>query len=827
MLMKQDNHKKLNPEQFREIFSRALEKQSPPERERYLDEACQGEPELRQQVESLLRAHEQAGEFLGQSVKLPLTTLVTERAGSIIGRYKLLALIGEGAFGAVWMAEQEEPVRRRVALKVIKPGMDTKQVLARFEAERQALAMMDHPSIARVLDGGATDSGRPYFVMELVRGTRITEYCDANKLPTRERLLLFIQVCQAVQHAHQKGIIHRDLKPSNILVTEVDGAPVPKVIDFGVAKATQARLTERTLFTGLHQMIGTPAYMSPEQAGLGALDMDTRSDIYALGVLLYELLTGQTPLATEKFEKAGLDEIFRLIREQEAPKPSTRLTELTGEQLTAVAERHQAEPLKLNRLLAGDLDWIVMKALEKDRRRRYETANGLASDLLRHLHNEPVTARPPSNLYRLQRAWRRNKAAFAASAAVVAALLAGFVVSTLLFLKEKEARQRASAAEATQRQFARQALVEAEKNRLSSEVMGKTFLELARAIYYSGTGKPLKSMFDQATARLENGSLADKPEAQAFVLSSMGTAYLQLDEFDKAEGMQRQSLALRRKALGDSSPEVADSLILLAEVLLRRGDAAGAESNYQAAARIDSRVWERNAEHLSLRGGFLAQHARWNEAADDFARAVAADASDYWNSYVLTPLLIQAGKIGHYQAHCKEMLAQFGNTTNPRIAEGTAKSCLLLPSAVGPDDLLLAARVAGNAVTLSKEGDWTHWRLMTKGLADYRQGRFTNALAMMGRSQKALTQESDGAADACEADTWFISAMARRQLKQPAEARADLNRGLELVQTKLPKLDGGDLGDQWFDFLTTCILMREAKATVEGSPAAEQSPAGK
>ena len=308
-----------NPELIKEIFSVALGTKSPAERETYLAHACHGNPELRAQVESLLGAHEQAGEFLAKSVPPVASSFVAERAGTMIGRYKLLELIGEGGFGTVWMAEQEEPVRRRVALKVIKAGMDTKQVLARFEAERQALAMMDHSSIARVFDGGATDTGRPYFVMELVRGTPITDYCDANSLSTPERLVLFIHVCRAVQHAHQKGIIHRDLKPSNILVTEVDGAPVPKVIDFGVAKATQGRLTEHTLFTGLNQMLGTPAYMSPEQAGLGALDMDTRSDIYALGVLLYELLTGQTPLAAEKSAKAGLDEIFRLIREQESP----------------------------------------------------------------------------------------------------------------------------------------------------------------------------------------------------------------------------------------------------------------------------------------------------------------------------------------------------------------------------------------------------------------------------------------------------------------------------------------------------------------------------
>ena len=450
-----------NFERIKEIFALALEKKSPAERESYLAAACQGRPELRQQVESLLQAHEHAGEFLRQTVTLPPSSFMAECAGTMIGRYKLLELIGEGGFGTVWMAEQEEPVRRRVALKVIKPGMDTKQVLARFEAERQALAMMDHPSIARVFDGGATDTGRPYFVMELVRGARITDYCDTNKLSTRERLALFIQVCQAVQHAHQKGIIHRDLKPSNILVTEVDGAPVPKVIDFGVAKAMQAPLTERTLFTGLHQMIGTPAYMSPEQAGLGALDTDTRSDIYALGVLLYELLTGQTPLTKEEFEKAGMDEIFRLIREQDPPKPSTRLSALTREELSTIAARRQAEPVKLNRLLSGELDWIVMKALEKDRRRRYETAGTLAQDVRHHLNNEPVVAAPPSWSYLLSKTLRKHRRTVAVASALAFLLVAG---ATISLWEAARASRQARLAEVRRREadLSRQAATEAQ-----------------------------------------------------------------------------------------------------------------------------------------------------------------------------------------------------------------------------------------------------------------------------------------------------------------------------------------------------------------------------
>jgi serine/threonine protein kinase/WD40 repeat protein len=435
---------------LREIFLKAAEMDACEARAAYLEQTCAGDTRLRRQIQALLDAEAEVGEAheTVESREPWLDPLL----GSRIGPYKLLQQIGEGGCGVVYMAEQEKPVRRRVALKVIKLGMDTKQVVARFEAERQALAVMDHPNVAQVLDGGATDSGRPFFVMELVRGVRITQYCDEHRLSTHQRLDLFIDVCRAVQHAHQKGIIHRDIKPSNILVTELDGKPLPKIIDFGIAKAIEGRLTDQTLFTAFEQFLGTPAYMSPEQATLTAADVDTRGDIYSLGVLLYELLTGETPFDTRSLIESGLDEIRRTIRETEPLRPSTRLNSLEPRKLTSIAKSRESEPPKLIHLVRGDLDWIVMKCLEKDRNRRYETANGLAMDIRRHLSNEPIVARPPSFLYALHRSFRRNRLAISAAAAVALALLAGMGATLWQYWAKDQALERAVEAEQVARE---------------------------------------------------------------------------------------------------------------------------------------------------------------------------------------------------------------------------------------------------------------------------------------------------------------------------------------------------------------------------------------
>jgi eukaryotic-like serine/threonine-protein kinase len=503
-----------NSDRIVDIFNQARAKAPGEDRQRFLDEACRNYPDWRPEIDSMLRAYDAEGEGQGQPLETTrvVPELITEKPGDRIDRYKLLEKIGEGGMGAVWMAEQTEPVRRRVALKLIKQGMDSGQVLARFEAERQALALMDHPHIAKVLDAGATAAGRPYFVMELVKGIPLTKFCDDQRLSIRERLELFVPICQAIQHAHQKGIIHRDIKPSNVLVAMYDGAPVPKVIDFGVAKAIGQQLTERTLFTGFGAVIGTLEYMSPEQAEFNQLDIDTRSDIYSLGVLLYELLTGTTPITHDTIHKAAFDEVIRRIREEEPPRPSTRLSE-SKDLLPAISAQRKLDPAQLPKLIRGDLDWIVMKCLEKDRRRRYETANGLASDLQRHLTNEPVLARPPSNLYRFQKMARRNKIAFAAAAAVAIAIVLGFGLSTWSFVKERQALRRAIAAEeeqVTQRQRAESnALAESRQRLRADQLAAEELKQRQRA--------------EDAAVRLQ---LARAEDFFAHGDSQMGLAYL-------------------------------------------------------------------------------------------------------------------------------------------------------------------------------------------------------------------------------------------------------------------------------------------------------------
>ncbi|MCH8825268.1 MAG: serine/threonine protein kinase [Planctomycetes bacterium] len=517
----------------------------PQERSAFLDLHCSDDEVLRADLESLLITHAKAGDFLKQAafqappdVDATLLTSPQEKSGTIIDKYKLLESIGEGGFGTVWMAEQKEPVKRRVALKIIKLGMDTKQVIARFEAERQALALMDHPNIAKVFDAGATETGRPFFVMELIKGVPILEYCDTQKLDTKARLDLFIRVCNAIQHAHQKGIIHRDIKPSNVMITMHDGVPVPKVIDFGIAKATNQELTDKTLFTQHRQMIGTPAYMSPEQAEMSGLDIDTRSDIYSLGVLLYEMLTGTTPFSNDELMSKGYAEMMRIIRETEPHKPSTRLSSL-GDSATDTAKQRCVDVRELGSVLRGDLDWIVMKCLEKDRTRRYDSANGLATDIQRHLNDEPVDASPPSQVYRFRKFVKRNRAGVIAATVVALVLVLGIAGTTGGMLWAL------SAEKGMQRELTRTN----EVKQIITEMLGS----INPIVAQGKDNALLKEILDKTAERLANEEIQDELIA-AELHHVIGMAYRDIGLWDEADQHIPVAVEIRKWLLGEEDP---------------------------------------------------------------------------------------------------------------------------------------------------------------------------------------------------------------------------------------------------------------------------------
>ena len=518
-------------------------------REAFLDR--EADPALRPQLEAMLEQMDRDETLEAPPGLIAETPAATEGPGTVIDRYKLLQVIGEGGFGVVYMAEQLEPVVRKVALKVIKLGMDTREVVARFEAERQALALMDHPSIAKVLDGGATEAGRPYFVMELVRGVAITDYCDQNGSSTRERLELFAEVCHAVHHAHQKGVIHRDLKPTNVMVTLHDGRPVPKVIDFGIAKAMHTRLTEKTLFTAYQRFIGTPAYMSPEQAEMSGLDVDTRSDIYSLGVLLYELLTGTTPFDSKSLFEAGLLEIQRVLREELPQRPSLRVS--TSENAAMVASRRRLDADGLARRLRGDLDWIVMKALDKDRTRRYAAASDLAADVQRHLRDEPVLASPPSAAYRLRKALARNRSLVVSAAIVALALVAGIVGTSLGMLEASR-----------QRDAARR---EAERARVSIDFLVDN-LELSDPEVALQPDVTVRGLLERAAGQVAE-RFAAHPRAEARMRATIGRAYESLGEHELGETHLRRAIELVDQLGVEDTGEYYDTLWTLVNVCFR------------------------------------------------------------------------------------------------------------------------------------------------------------------------------------------------------------------------------------------------------------------
>ena len=829
------------------IFTEAMEIADAKAREVFLSKACCADEFLRKEVEELLQAEAQAGRFLpdrpavsvaghpGIEDVAPPSVSYAEQIGEHIGRYKLLQKIGEGGCGVVYMAEQEQPVRRRVAIKVIKLGMDTRSVVARFEAERQALALMDNPSIAKVLDAGATETGRPYFVMELVPGVKITDYCDESHLTPRERIGLFIQVCQAIQHAHQKGIIHRDIKPSNILVTINDGITVPKVIDFGIAKATQGRLTDQTLFTAFEQFIGTPAYMSPEQAVMTSLDVDTRSDIYSLGVLLYELLTGSTPFEQSDLLSSGLDEMRRTIREREPPRPSTRLSAMPQEKLTTVAGRRQLEPLKLIRLLRGDLEWIVMKCLEKDRAHRYATANGLATDLQHYLADEPITARPPGKLYRFQTLVRRNKLLFAASAAVTGALVAGLAVSMWLLFREKAARREAVTAETL-------ALTEMQKSMQSVEFLRELLHRLGPTIATNRDTTQLKEALEGLAWQV-TPDLFNRPELQQNLYSTIALVYLDFGEDQKAEEMARKAVEILKSGASQGRGLSAEPLRVLRDVLMDEHKFAEARELFESSLPRELGLRSESAELLRIRADFWARIGDWHAAVADFSKLVKLEPDNHEGYYSVAPLLVQTGDLPAYGRFRGQILTHFGAITNDSsMAHRMGRVCLLLPAS-GPE-LMAATSLADLSVILGEGHINEPWCLFAKGLADYRRGRYASAVDWMEKVQEQKILPGQGRRRHLSAQSYAVLAMARHQLDQADQARAALDtawaimqeerdlalgtgtgRGetgaaVGLMQKEMPRLEGGEMTGGWREWLIAYSLMKEAEALIQPIPSA-------
>jgi serine/threonine protein kinase/Tfp pilus assembly protein PilF len=802
----------VNFEKLRDVFQAAVEGHAPDQWDAYLDRACAGDEELRRNAALLLRAHAEREGPLDRGAFGGGRTAADESEAEPlereVGPYRLIQQLGEGGMGAVWMAQQTEPVKRLVALKVIKPGMDSRQVIARFEQERQALALMDHPNIAKVLDAGTTATGRPYFVMELVKGMPITRYCDEQRLTPRQRLGLFVDVCRAVQHAHQKGVIHRDLKPSNVLVAAYDGKPVPKVIDFGVAKAAGQQLTEQTLVTGFGAVVGTLEYMSPEQAELNQLDIDTRSDIYSLGVLLYELLTGSPPLDRKRLREAALLEVLRLIREEEPPTPSARLS--TTDELPAVAAKRGLEPRKLSGLLRGELDWIVMKALEKDRNRRYESASALAADVQRYLNDEPVQAGPASAWYRLRKFARRNKAALAMAACAFLAL-GGVAAAVGWAVRDRAARDHD--------QQVREAALDGEVNRALDETgplieqhkwaealaaVGRAEKLLAAAGRREWPARLTELRRDLTTAeRLERIYREPQigPNYQATQGFVEGQSYLGREqelslakEFRDA-GIDIQTLTAEEAATRVRANRVRPALVQALDewAMMRRRDRGENDPSWkkliaiaqladpdewrdrfrEALVRRDRRALEELADTVPVRSVspatvYLLGTALKELGALDKAMAVLRDGArqycdDWWLHDLLGSYYLMAFRPPRYDDALRHCLV--ASALRPRWPRGHWVVAYVL---LGKEAVEEAIAESSRAIELSPQDPETWNR---RGVAYHRTGQWEKALADYSR--------------AIELDPGFARAWCNRgdvhdRLGEPREAVGDLSRAIEI-----------------------------------------------
>ncbi len=859
------------------IFAAALAKATEEERAAYLAEACAGDEPLRRRIEALLRAHAGSDAPVVTNDYAP----ISERPGTRIGPYRLMEQIGEGGFGRVFVAEQQEPVRRKVALKVIKPGMDSAQIIARFEAERQALALMDHPNIARVFEAGATESGHPYFVMELVRGIPITAYCDQNHLTPRERLELFVTVCNAIQHAHQKGIIHRDVKPANVLVTSHDGKPVAKVIDFGVAKAIHQHLTERTIYTNFAQMIGTPLYMSPEQAEMSGLDIDTRTDIYSLGVLLYELLTGTTPLEKKRLAKAAYDEIRRLIREDEPLRPSQRLS--TSDTLPSIAACHKTEPAKLSRMMRGELDWIVMKALEKDRTRRYETANGLARDVQRYLADEAVEACPPSASYRLRKFARKNRAALTMAAAIGLLLLGGVGISTWQAVRAMRAEAVVAAAldaEAEQRQMAeanerkavaaaaaeKQAKTSAQTREAETEavlkfVQDKIFAAARHKGQEGGLGSDvtLRKTIEAALPFVET-NFKTQPLIEARLRQTLGVSFNSFIEFESAAEQYQKALALYTKHLGSDHPHTLSSMSSLANCYVGLGRNADAIKLYEQILSL--RQTKLGPDHPDTLGTMndLAQSyrqaGRYTEARplsakylDSLLKNLPAEipANDWQRLRERGDLYARGGQWPKAAADFAAALKTCPEESEDQLRytgvplwlevgdkESYRRHCReMLRRFDATTDPMWAERTA-KACLLAPESDADLapvLRLAERAVTGTEKHGFYPYFLLARSLAHYRVGEFDRAIDRLNmcvksdlnylmvtVPAHLVLAMAHQRLGHAEEAGKALGKARALMAGNLfPHAEGGDLGDLWLDWLICQILYREAE-TLIGTP---------